>query len=165
MLPWTERCVFVLSLHLPEFPECRAADLWPQPGPILSLSRQQEPGYFLVVFGVSTAPLGVCIGTGSQTPPMENLKYSMVPRGRILFMLPPLQPFLPSRWWSLPSSLCISPQRPLSQTFLALDCNNKTILMPEFLKVPQFLCSHVYRPGAHIRNWPATHQLAILVTL
>lgn len=52
-----------------------------------------------------------------------------------------------------------------TQTFLTLDYNDKSILMPEFLKVPQFLCSHVYRPGAHIRNWPATHQLAILVTL
>lgn len=32
----------------------------------------------------------------------------------------PLQPFLPSRWWSLSFSLCKCPQKSLPQTFLAL---------------------------------------------
>lgn len=57
-------------------------------------------------FGVSIAPLCVCKGPGSQTPPVEELTHSMVPRGSVLFTVPPptiIPPVTPLQSLQLPS--------------------------------------------------------------
>lgn len=67
---------FSLCLCLSEFPGWWPADLWPQPGPILPLGRQQEPGHFLLVF-------------------VKVLAHRLHPWRSVLFMFPPPPIILP----------------------------------------------------------------------